>query len=478
MLEVYTSSVVRLLGIDVGTSGAKAVLIDDSGSVLAEHTELYPLSTPQPGWAEQDPEDWWAAVKKCLSAVGSGVDAIGVTGQMHGSVFLDRSGRVIRPALLWCDQRTVAESNEIDKRIGFDRVREITCNPPLTGFQAPKVLWLKNNEPECYARLSKLLLPKDFIVNRLTATFSTDLSDASGTCLLDVRNRCWSSEILAGLSLKESWLPHLHESSEIVGRTESGVPVVAGAGDQAAGAVGVGAVVPGRVSLSLGTSGVVFTSLQNPKPDATGSTHVFCHANRAWHAMGVMLACGGAVRWARDVWFEGMSFEDVTKLASRAPVGSSGASFLPTLSGERCPFVDPCATGALAGLTLAHGKEHVARAVFEGVTFGLLGCLEAVTSHAVGPQSMRVTGGGAASEFWLQMIADVTGTTCVTMESDNGPAFGAALLAGVGIGVWKDVEVAGDKTLKEAQSFVPSGVEYENAIAKYKRLYPALKDWT
>lgn len=474
---MYTPAVARLLGIDIGTSGTKALLVDETGKVLASAEAAYPLSTPRPGWAEQDPEDWWRAVQSCIAQIGVKPDAIGLTGQMHGSVFLDGDENVVRPALLWCDQRTQAEVGQIEEIVGHDRIRQITCNPPLTGFQAPKALWLRENEAENFSKTEKVLLPKDFIVRRLAGVFTSDVSDASGTGLLDVRARQWSGEVLSSLGLDRGLFPEVVESSTIVGHTREGVPVVAGAGDQAAGAVGVGAVVPGVVSVSLGTSGVVFTSVQQPEPNETGSVHVFCHANRSWHAMGVMLSCGGALRWVRDTLFPGSSYDEMATMAKQAPVGSEGLFFQPTLAGERCPFVDPQATGAFAGLTLAHGRGHIARSVFEGVSFGIGQCLGAVTQNSGRPEKLRVTGGGARSRFWLQMLSDVTGTTCVTMESDDGPAFGAALLAGVGVGIWKDVVEATRETVRERDRFDPSGTRYENAMEQYKRLYPVLKDW-
>ena len=474
---MYTLTVARLLGIDVGTSGSKALVIDETGQVLKEAEVAYPLMTPQPGWAEQDPEDWWRAVQQCLGSLDLDVDAIGITGQMHGSVFLDESGNVVRPALLWCDQRTLAETAEIEDRVGHSRIRDITYNPPLTGFQAPKALWLRNNEPENYAKVQKLLLPKDFIAWKLTGSFSTDVSDASGTGFLDVKTRQWSADVVSELGVPSEWLPPVFESDQIVGRTESGIPVVAGAGDQAAGAVGVGAVTSEVVSLSLGTSGVAFKSTDRPKPNQTGAVHVFCHANRSWHNMGVMLSCGGALRWARDVLFPDMDFDMMAELALSVEPGADGLVFQPTLAGERCPVVDPLATAAFAGLRLSHGRAHLARAVFEGVSFGMASCLEAVLQGGVAPGTLRVTGGGAKSTFWVQMIADVTQTPCVVLESDNGPAFGAALLAGVGTGVWQNIEVASQATVRERKRFEPNDKRFANVHAKYKRLYPALKDW-
>ena len=466
-----------LLGLDIGTTGAKATLIDESGRILKTSHSDYPLSTPRPGWAEQNPEDWWQAVRECIAEIGEKPDAIGLTGQMHGSVFLDSQDEVVRPALLWCDQRTVEECQEIDRLCGVEFVRETTCNPPIPGFQLPKILWLRRHEPECFARTKTVLLPKDYIVMRLTGEKSTDVSDASGVGAFDVRRREWSEELIGRVGLDRSLFPDSHESTKIIGYTREGVPVVAGAGDQAAGAVGVGAVEPGIVSISLGTSGVAFGSVSAPVPDPTGSAHVFCHANGRWHAMGVMLSCGGAVRWARDTFFPGSTYDEMTRMASETVTGCDGLSFLPYLSGERCPVIDANARGTLAGLSLSHSSAHIARAIFEGATFGLIDCLAALGRLGCDAETIRVTGGGSVSQFWVQMIADVSGKTCVTMCADEGPPFGAAILAGVGIGLWPDTQVACRETVRENERFRTSGAGYSSAYERYKLLYPALKDW-
>lgn len=477
----HNADMAKLLGIDVGTSGAKAVLVDEQGRVLAQASSEYPLSVPRPLWAEQDPEDWWAGVQSCLEQLGErDPDAIGLTGQMHGSVFLDAQDRVVRPAILWCDQRTSAESAEIDRLAGAERVREITCNPPLTGFQAPKALWLRNHEPEAYSQVRSLLLPKDYIRMRLTGVKATEVSDASGTSLLDVRSRRWSGELLAALGIAQEWMPDVFESDEPTGSTlasgylRAGVPVVGGGGDQAAGAVGTGAVERGVVSVSLGTSGVVFSALDEPKPDPTGAAHVFCHANRAWHAMGVMLSCGGALRWYRDTLCPGMDYDAIAAEACLVPAGAEGLAFTPYLTGERCPHQDPLARAGFNGVTLGHTRAHFSRAVFEGASFGLKDCMERLEALGASADELRVTGGGAKSKFWMQMLADLFGKPCATLEVDEGPAYGAALLAGAGVGIFGDIRDACRSLVRVRSTVEPGSCEYGEALTRWRSLYPAL----
>jgi xylulokinase len=474
----------KLLGVDVGTSGCKAVLINEKGRVLAQGAAGYPLHVPRPLWAEQDPASWWDGVQACLRQVGEPKpDAIGLTGQMHGAVFLDARGEVVRPAILWCDQRTAAECALIDAMAGADRVRAITCNPPLTGFQTPKVLWMRRNEPERFARVRSVLLPKDYVRLRLTGVSATEVSDASGTGLFDVPRRRWSEELMRALELDPDWFPPASESHVVAARTNGsgglspGIPVVGGGGDQAAGAVGTGAVEPGVVSVSVGTSGVVFTALDRPSFDPAGAAHTFCHANGAWHAMGVMLACGGAVRWLRDALYPGESYESVTAEASAAPAGCDGLTFLPYLTGERTPHNDPEARGVWAGLTLGHGRGHLARAVFEGATFGLLDGMARLGALGATASELRVTGGGAKSAFWMQMIADAFGKPCLALEADEGPAYGAAILAGVGAGAWPNVVEACRATVRPKARLTPSGTSYAGPVARFRALYPALKSW-
>ncbi|MBX3118738.1 MAG: xylulokinase [Fimbriimonadaceae bacterium] len=467
----------KLLGIDIGTSGTKAVLIDEHGKVLKQASAEYPISIPQPGWSEQNPEDWWAATQEVIAGIGDKPDAIGLTGQMHGAVFLDAQDAVIRPAILWNDQRTIAECEEIDARVGKQRVREITCNPPLTGFQAPKILWLRKNEPESFSRLRSALLPKDYVRLMLTGKKATDVSDASGVGLFDVVNRTWSHEMAKALDLEDGLFPQVYESDEITAMTADGIAVIAGGGDQAAGAVGTGAVAPGVISLSLGTSGVVFTSLKRPEYDPEGASHTFAHANREWHAMGVMLSCGGAVRWFRDTIARETSYDKITESAMRSNVGANGVRFLPYLTGERCPHNDPSATGSFSGLRVGSGQEDMARALFEGVSFGLLEGFEALQKLGANADILRVIGGGARSSFWMQLLADVFQKPCVRVAVDEGPAFGAAILAGVGIGLWPNVAQACKEVVQITDRFEPSGEDYSQAYRSYKELYRTLKPW-
>lgn len=452
----------RLLGLDIGTSGCKALLIDEEGRVLKEAHAEYPISTPKPGWSEQEPEHWWRGVQACLDQIGEASDAIGLSGQMHGSVFLDERGEVIRPALLWNDQRTASECQEIYNRVGKDAVHMITCNPPLTGFQLPKLLWLRNHEPENYRQVRSLLLPKDYIRFKLTGQKITEPSDAAGTGILDVAKRAWSERMMAALELDPSIFPEIRESWELVDK------VAGGGGDQAAGAVGTGAVVPGIVSVSLGTSGVVFVAKEAPIADPTGAIHTFCHANGKWHQMGVMLSCGGALRWFRDTFAPGTSYDDLAAEAAAVPPGAEGLTFLPYLAGERCPHNDPNLRASFHGTTLAHTRAHFARAVFEGITFGILDCLYAVLPNPSG--ELRITGGGAKGAFWSQMIADASQLPCVTLEADEGPAYGAALLAGVGLGVWASVEEACAQTIKTKHRVDPQPVDYAEAYGRYREL--------
>ncbi len=473
----------RLLGIDVGTSALKAVLVDEQGSVLRSASREYPLHTPRPGWAEQDPGDWARALASVLREIEEPKpDAIGLTGQMHGMVALDSADQVVRPAILWCDQRTERECAEIERLLGPERVREVTGNPPLTGFQLPKVLWVRNHEPENFAATNRVLLPKDYIRFLLTGGCATDVSDASGVGALDLEARAWWREGIEVLGLGQVSFPQVFESHEKTGQAKgdgfgvsAGVPVVAGAGDQAAGAVGTGAVEPGIVSVSLGTSGVVFSALDRLNRAKNDTVHTFCHANGGWHAMGVMLSCGGAVKWARDTLFGDHDYIRFNQEVESVGPGCEGLTFLPYLTGERCPHNDPSARGAFAGLSLLHGRAHMARAVMEGATFGIADCHRAM---GVSASEVRVTGGGAKSPIWMQMLSDVLGVPCVRVVSDEGPAQGAALLAGVGIGVWPSVVEASRAAVQLGQRYEPGSADYSEASSRYRALYPQTKAWT
>jgi xylulokinase len=485
-----------LLGVDVGTTGARAVLIDDAGQVRSAATSAYPFTTPRPGWAEQDPEDWWQGVGRSVrealrlaSVHARDVSAVGLSGQMHSLALLDASGCVLRPAILWNDQRTAAECREITERIGERRLLAITCNPALTGFTAPKVLWIRHHEPDLYARAAAVLLAKDYVRFRLTGVHATEVSDASGTCFLDVTRRQWSGEILGALDIPASWLPLCAESTvptaavnkegEEHSGLASGTPVVGGGGDQAAGAVGTGSVRPGLVSVTVGTSGVVFASLDTPAMDARARTHTFCHAVPGrWHVMGVMLSAGGALRWLRDTVAPGVDYDRLGSEAAAVPPGAQQLVFLPYLSGERTPYPDPRARGAFVGLSLVHGRGHLVRAVMEGVAFGLRDAFEIFHEMGVQVTQVRASGGGAMSPLWRQILADVLGVEVVTMNVTEGAAYGAALLAGVGAGIFPSVEDACDRTLHATTRTEPIAANrevYDASYAVYHNLYPALR---
>ena len=442
-----------LIGLDVGTTGSRAIAIDLDGRVLATATREYPLLTPRAGWTEQDPETWWAASLDALNDITAELDpplALGLTGQMHGAVFLDGSGHVIRPALLWNDQRTARQCEQIDARVGARRLREITGNAAITGFQAPKVLWLRDEEPEAYGRLRHVLLPKDYVRYRLTGELATDASDASGTLFLDLRSRAWSKEILDDLEIPLEWLPAVHEGPEPTGRITTdlaglpkGLVVAAGGGDNAAAAIGNGVVAAGIVSSSIGTSGVVFAHSEAPRVDPDGRIQSFCHAVPGkYHVMGVTLAAGGSFRWWRNATHPTVDYDTMATLAGQAPPGAEGLVFLPYLSGERTPHRDPDARGAFVGLQLRHSSAHLTRAVMEGVVHSLKDCLDLVAGLGLPVQEIRATGGAARSAMWRQLQADIFGVPVRRNAIDEGPALGAALLAGVACGAFADVSDA------------------------------------
>ena len=496
-----------LLGIDVGTTGTKALLIAEDGGVVARSNHEYPLLTPRPTWAEQNPADWWeatiAGIRDVLAEsriAPQEVVGIGLSGQMHGSVFLDERSEVIRPAILWCDQRTADQCRWITERAGERTVIEETFNPVLTGFTAPKIVWLRQNEPEAYARVRKILLPKDYIRFMLTGEFATEVSDASGTSLLNIAKRRWSARMLAALDLTEDMLPAVYESPEVSGRISAeaaqatglaaGTPVVGGGGDQAAGAVGNGIVRQGVVSVTTGTSGVVFAHMDEPRMDPQLRTHTFCHAVPGkWHVMGVMLSAGGSLRWYRDALAQqevaeakqrGVDpYELLTEEAAQAPPGCEGLIFLPYLTGERTPYPDPWARGVYFGLTLRHARPHLVRAILEGVSYGLRDSLEILREMGLPISQVRASGGGARSALWRQIQADVFDAEMVTINVDEGPAFGVALLAGVGAGVFATVEEACDRTITITDRTGPNpdtSALYDTYYPIYQALYASLKD--
>ncbi len=468
-----------LVGLDVGTTGVKALAISPDGDVLARAEEEYGLSIPRPGWSEQDPEDWWRASEAALARLGVRPAALGLTGQMHGLVCLDERERVLRPALLWNDGRTGAECAEIEERIGLERLVELTGNRALTGFTAPKLLWLRRHEPDVYGRIRHILLPKDYVRLRLTGERAVDVTDASGTLLFDVARRRWSDEVLASLEVPTEWLPRVLESPGISGRTATGVLVAAGAGDQAAAALGVGVDRPGPLSVVLGTSGVVFAALPEFAVDPRARLHVFCHAvPERWHAMGVMLSAAGSLRWFRDALAPGVPYERLLDDAAASAPGADGVTFLPYLAGERTPHADPDARAAFVGLTLAHGRGALVRAVLEGVAYGLRDSLELLRELGVEPAVGRVSGGGARSDLWLRIVASVLDVPLERTAVEEGSAYGAALLAGVAAETFADVGEAVTRAVRVRETVEPVpewAAAYDEGYARFRRLYPALR---
>ncbi|MGH8914657.1 MAG: xylulokinase [Acidimicrobiia bacterium] len=483
------------LGIDSSTTATKAIVVDEDGKVVGVASASYEYETPRPLWAEQDPHLWWvgavSAVRQVMGEHGvkpSEIEAVGLTGQMHGSVLLDSDGEVVRPAILWNDQRTEAECDEMRSLVGPERLIEISGNDALTGFTAPKLLWVRKHEPESWAKARHLLLPKDYLRYRLTDDYAVDVADGSGTILFDLAARTWSLEIVDALDIDPSILPPTFEGPEVTGRLsaraaesiglEEGTPVIAGGGDQSANAVGVGAVGPGVVALSLGTSGVVFATTDGPAVETKGRVHAFCHAVPGrWHMMGVMLSAAGSLRWLRDALAPDRSFDALVEGAAEVPAGSDGLLFLPHLTGERTPHPDPLARGAFVGLTVRHDLRHLSRAVLEGVAFGLKDGLDLMIASGLPyPDQVRASGGGTRSELWRQILADVLGAEIATVPTQEGAAYGAALLAAVGAGRFPTVDDAVDQVVKVEPTAKPSSdVElYRQAHTRYKALYPAL----
>jgi len=491
-----------VLGIDVGTGGTRALIVDETGRILASATEEHaPFASPQPAWAEQDPRDWWRAatiaIHKALQAANvapGSISCVGFSGQMHGAVLLDENDEVIRPALIWCDQRTQPQCDQLHQLFGRDHLIQLTCNPALTNFTLTKMLWVREQEPQNWARVRKVMLPKDYVRLRLGAESAIDVADASGTLMLDVTNRKWAGEVLAKIGIDSKILPKLYESQEICGKVSAagakesglvaGTPLVAGAGDQAAGAVGIGINRPGTVSATIGTSGVVFAATDRPALDPHGRLHTFCHAipNR-WHVMGVTQAAGLSLRWFRDqLWSAQPSgrdpYDDMCEAAARVSPGSDGAFWAPYLMGERTPHLDPNARAAFIGLTASHTRAHLIRAVLEGVAFSLKDTFTILEEIDVPAKQIRLGGGGARSPLWRQIQADVYGKDVEILAAEEGAAYGAAILAGVGARYWSSVDEACDAVVRVATRVPPdskSSSLMQRNYQTFRHIYPALR---
>ena len=492
------------IGLDIGTSSVKALLVSADGEVMGSANPEYPFQTPKPLWAETDPEVWWEATCKAIRSLLEGVNpseiaAIGLTGQMHGMVALDSKGKVLRPCIMWNDQRSFRECDEITQMVGQSEILRITGNPVLAGFTAPKVLWVKNNEPEVYSSIDKIVLPKDYVRYKLSSEFFTDVSDASGTSLLDVGKRKWSSEMLDALGWSSQWMPEVTESTEASAKISEeassltglpvGTPIIAGGGDQAAQAVGCGIVREGMVSATLGTSGVVFAQSDEYRVEPKGKLHAFCHAVPGkWHLMGVMLSAAGSFQWYKNQFGSGEqnlednggpnAYDSLTTAAETVAPGSEGLVFLPYLSGERTPHPDPHARGCFIGLSVRHEKRHLTRSVLEGVSFGLKDSLELMRNLGVNPKEIVLSGGGTRSNLWKQMLADVFTSRCTMVNALEGAAYGASVLSAVGSGAFASVEDACDQWIKQTEVVEPSNESscYDKYYSIYRSLYPSLQE--
>jgi xylulokinase len=485
------------LGIDVGTGGTRAVIVDAAGRVISSAaSEHAPFTTEHPGWAEQQPEDWWRAAQQAIRGAldlapepQQPIAAIGLTGQMHGAVMLDESGAVLRPSLIWCDTRTQPECDWLTEKIGYQRLIELTCNPALPNFTVTKLLWVRKHQPEIFSKIRHILCPKDYVRYRLTGEFAMDVQEASGTLLLDVTNRRWSREVAEAAGIDESWLPKLYESPEVCARISetasgltglsAGTPVVAGAGDQGAGAVGMGILQPGSVSATIGTSGVVFAATAAPTKDPHGRLHTFCHAVPGlWHVMGVTQSAGLSLRWLKETFFAGQDYDQLTAAAVTIPAGSDGLEWAPYLLGERTPHLDPQVRAAFAGISTTHTAAHFVRAVLEGVAYSLNDTFTLFAELGIPVSRIRLGGGGARGPLWRSIQAGIYGHAVEVLTAEEGGAFGCALMAGVGAGHWSNLDEACAQAIEVAQRIDPDHADvsaYKIGYEKWRKLYPALK---
>jgi xylulokinase len=484
------------LGMDVGTGGTRAVVVDAEGKLISgASSEHAAFRTPHPGWAEQDPEDWWRAAQEAIRGALEAapeprqpIAAIGLTGQMHGAVLLDENGEVLRPSLIWCDTRTQPECDWLHEKIGYEKMIELTCNPALPNFTLTKLLWVKTHEPEIFARTRHIMCPKDYVRYRLTGEFAIDVQEASGTLLLDVTNRRWSKEVAEAAGIPESWLPTVYENTEVCAKISdkaagltglaAGTPVVAGSGDQGAGAVGMGILQPGSVSATIGTSGVVFAATAQPTRDPKGRMHTFCHTPGVWHVMGVTQSAGLSFRWLKETFFAGQDYDQLTAAAAKVPACSEGLEWAPYLQGERTPHLDPLVRAAFSGISTTTTSAHFVRAVLEGVAYSLQDTFTLFAGLGIPVNAIRLGGGGAKGPLWRKIQAGVYGQAVEVLVAEEGGAFGSALMAGVGAGHWANLDQACGQAIEVAQRIEPDPAEkaaYAAGYAKWRKLYPALK---